>query len=199
MSEIFKKVEAEAFRAGITPRTKESQNWFRRKVQNMRGLNRRALMREEELEQRGPNVAKQKTGIGDMYMYFYDAKNRATLPYWDAFPLVIIVGPAKGGFYGLNLHYLPIALRARFLDELMKVTNNKAFDETTKFQTRYSMLQRSAKMRFFKPCFKHYLTSQIEGRMAYVPPPEWEIATFLPTAQFQGNKGQVYKDSRSMI
>jgi hypothetical protein len=199
MSNIFNKVEAEAFRAGITPRTKESQSWFRRKVQNMRGLNRRALMREEPITMKSKQTARQETGIGDMFMFFYDAKHKDTLPYWDAFPLVIIVGPAKGGFYGLNLHYLPIPLRAKFLDSLMSVTNNKAWDENTKFQTTYSMLKASAKMKYFKPCLKHYLTSQVEGQLALVSPPEWEIATFLPTAQFQGNKNQVYKDSRSMI
>ena len=199
MSEIFKKVEQEAFRAGITPRSKEATAWFRKKVQKMRGINRRALMREEELELRSTRGARSSKGIGDMYMYFYDAKHRDTLPYWDAFPLVIIVGPAKGGFLGLNLHYLPIPLRAKLLDELMKVTNNKAWDETTKFQASYKFLTASSKFKWFKPCLKHYLTSQIEGQMAYVAPPEWEIATFLPTQQFQGNKGAVYKDSRSMI
>lgn len=193
MSNIFQKVEYEAFRAGITPRTKQSREWFRKKVQNMRGINRRALMREEPIEMRP------RSAVGSMYMFFYDAKHRDTLPYWDAFPLIVAVGPANKGFYGLNLHYLPIALRAKMLDSLMDITNNKKYDETTKFEVSYEALQRIAKLKYYKPCFKHYLTSQVEGKLAYIPPPEWEIATFLPTAQWQGNKGQVYKDSRSMI
>ena len=49
MTNIFKTVEAEAFRAGITPRTKQSQAWFRKKVQNM-NVNRRGLMSEEPIE-----------------------------------------------------------------------------------------------------------------------------------------------------
>lgn len=193
MSNIFQTVEYEAFRAGITPRTKQSREWFRKKVQNMRGINRRALMREEPIEMRP------RSAVGSMYMFFYDAKHRDTLPYWDAFPLIVAVGPANKGFYGLNLHYLPIALRAKMLDSLMDITNNKKYDETTKFEVSYEALQRIAKLKYYKPCFKHYLTSQVEGKLAYIPPPEWEIATFLPTAQWQGNKGQVYKDSRSMI
>lgn len=193
MSNLFQKVEFEAFRAGITPRTKESREWFRKKVQNMRGINRRELMNSEPLEKRN------RSAVGSMFCFFYDAKHRDTLPYWDAFPLVIAVGPANKGFYGLNLHYLPIALRAKMLDSLMDITNNKKYDETTKFEVSYEALQRIAKLKYYKPCFKHYLTSQVEGKLAYIPPPEWEIATFLPTAQWQGNKGQVYKDSRSMI
>ena len=193
MSNLFQTVELEAFRAGITPRTRESRAWFRRKVQNMRNINRRELMREDPIQSRAKSVS------GSMYMFFYDAKHRKTLPYWDAFPLIIAVGPAEKGFYGMNLHYLPIPLRAKFLDALMDITNNNKFDETTKFELSYEYLNRAAKFKYFKPCFKHYLTSQVEGRLAYVPPPEWEIATFLPTAQWQGNKNQVYKDSRRII
>ena len=192
MSNLFAKVEFEAFRAGITPRTKESREWFRKKVQNMR-VNRRDLMDSEPLEK------KSRSAVGNMYMFFYDAKHRKTLPYWDAFPLIIAVGPAEKGFYGMNLHYLPIALRAKFLDELMNITSNKKYDETTKFEVSYEFLKNSTKFKYFKPCFKHYLTKQVDGKLAYVPPPEWEIATFLPTAQFQGNKNQVYKDSKEML
>jgi hypothetical protein len=40
----------------------------------------------------------------------------------------------------------------------------------------------------------------VRSRFARVPAPEWEIATFLPTADFQkGNKSKVYSDSRRMI
>ena len=192
MSNLFQTVEQEAFRAGITPRTKESRAWFRKKVQNMR-VGRRSLMREE------PIISKSKTITGSMFMFFYDAKHKDTLPYWDSFPLVIAVGPAKGGFYGMNLHYLPIALRAKFLDELMGITSDKKYNEDTTFKVSYQFLNRAASMKYFKPCYKHYLTSQVEGQFAMVPAPEWEIATFLPTAQWKGNKGSVYSDSRKMI
>jgi len=147
-----------------------------------------------------PVEKRAKSVIGSMYCFFYDAKNRDTLPYWDAFPLIIAMGPAKGGIYGMNLHYLPIPLRAKFLDELMGITNNKRFDETTKFEVSYQFMKTTSKMRYFKPCYKHYLTRGIEGQFAYIPPPEWEIATFLPAAQWQkGGRSQAYADARRMI
>ena len=86
------------------------------------------------------------------------------------------------------------------LDGLMDITNNKNYDETTKFQIRYNMLQRTSKLKYFKPCFKHYLNEHVRSRFALVPAPEWEIATFLPTADFQkSSKATVYRDSRKMI
>ena len=194
MTNIFQKLEYEAFRAGITPRSRESMDWFRRKAQSMGRVNRRQLMNQDPVELRNRGV------LGNMYMYFYDPKTKDTLPYYDSFPLTIVVGPAPGGFYGLNLHYLPPVLRARMLDGLMDITNNKKYDETTKFQVRYNMLQRTSKLKYFKPCFKHYLNEHVRSRFALVPAPEWEIATFLPTADFQkSGKSAVYKDSRKMI
>ena len=183
----------EAFRNGITPRTKESMDWFRRKAQAMRRVNRNQIMKEEPIELRSRQV------IGNMYMFFYDPKTKDQLPYYDRFPLVVVVGPAEGGFYGLNLHYLPPVLRAKMLDGLIDITNNRIYDETTRFNVRYNTLKRASRLKYYKPCFKHYLNSQVRSRFAYVQPPEWEIATFLPTADFSTNKNSVYRDSRKMI
>ena len=194
MSNLFQNLQLQAFRAGITPRTQESRTWFRRKAQQLRRVNRRELMREEEIELRNRFMP------GKMYMFFYDPKTKDKLPYYDGFPLVIPVERAEGGFYGLNLHYLPNVLRAKFLDALLEITNNNKYDESTRFGVTLKLLQSSSKMRFFKPCYKHYLTRHVKSRLARVMAPEWEIATFLPTAQFEkANKGAVYADSRKAI
>ena len=193
MSNLFNQLELEAFRAGITPRTDQSREWFRKRVTNMRSgrINRNRLMKEEPIELTNREI------VGSMYMFFYDPKLKKELPYYDSFPLVIVVGPAEGGFLGLNLHYLPPVLRAKFLDALLEVTNNKRYDETTKFRMSYDLLKRAAKMKYYKACIKHYLNEHVRSRFARVPAPEWEIATFLPTADWQkSTSNSVYKDSR---
>lgn len=194
MSNLFQKLELEAFRAGINPRTQESRDWFRKRAQRLGKINRRELMREEELELRS------RFGTGKMYMFFYDPKTKEKLPYYDGFPLVIPVEPAEGGFYGMNLHYLPPLLRAKFLDALLEVTNNKRYDETTRFRLSYNLIKGARKFKYFKPCFKRYLLSHVKSRFALVPAAEWEIAAFLPTADWnKANKSTIYKDSRKMI
>ena len=194
MANLFQKLQIDAFRAGITPRTKESLNWFRRKVQGLAIPNNLSLMGQEPLKLRS------RTGVGSMYMYFYDPKHKETLPYYDRFPLTIVVGPAKGGFMGLNLHYLPNVLRAKFLDGLMGITSNKKFDESTKFAVTIRELKNTSKLKYFKPCLKHYLMDHVRSRLALVPAPEWEIATFLPTARFEKkSKSIIHADSRRMI
>ena len=194
MSNIFQNLELQAFRAGITPRTKESREWFRKKIKSLKSINREALMKEDPLKQTAEEI------VGSMYMFFYDPKHKETLPYYDKFPLVVVVGPAEGGFYGLNLHYLPPILRAKMLDALMDITTNTKFNDSTRFKMSYELLAKTAKLKYFKPCFKHYLNEHVKSKFAMVPAPEWEIATFLPTAQFEkSGKNKIYNDSRKMI
>lgn len=199
VSKIFQNLELDAFKAGITPRTKESREWFRRKIGSLRGgelrrINRNSLMKSSELELMG------RAAIGNMFMFFYDPKHKDTLPYYDSFPLVIPFSPAEKGFLGLNLHYIPPILRAKLLEGLLETTNNRMFNESTKFSINYKKLKSASNLKFFKPCVKHYLTSQVRSRFAKVDPVEWEIATFLPTADWKKSSGQnVYRASRKMI
>ena len=102
-------------------------------------------------------------------------------------------------FLRLNLHYLAPVLRAKFLDALLNITTNDKFDDTTKFELEYDLLKRAGNTRYFKPCYKHYLTSQVRSRFARVEAPEWEIATFLPTASFEkSSQSNVYRQSARM-
>jgi len=196
MSNLFQKLELEAFRAGINPRTKESRDWFRKKVQGLRGMSRTELMQQDEITL----ANKSQPLIGSMNMFFYDPKHKETLPYYDTFPLIIMVEKAPGGFYGLNVHYLPPVLRAKLLDSLMDITNNKKYDETTSFQVSYKVLQATSNLKYYKPCLKHYLTAHVKSRLARVQAPEWEIATFLPTADWaKQTSRQVYSQSRQAI
>lgn len=193
MSNLFQRLELQAFRAGITPRTKESREWFRKKASNLRSINREDLMKEEPLKTGARQI------VGSMQMFFYDPKTKDKLPYFDRFPLAIIVGPAKGGFYGLNIHYLPPVLRAKFLDALMDISDKKITDNS-KFDLTYKTLKNASKMKYFEPCFKHYLTEHVQSKFAKVPAPEWEIATFLPTARWSKASSQkVFSDSRKII
>jgi hypothetical protein len=194
MSNYFERLAAEAFRAGVAPRTKSSMDWFRRRSHKMNKLNRNTLMEEKEL------IKTKKEIIGSMAFFHYDPKHKDTLPYYDRFPLTVIVGPAKGGFYGLNLHYLPPILRAKLLDALQSITNNRRYDESTKFALSYKLLKSISKYRYFKPCFKHYLSVQVKSNFSMVQAPDWEIAVFLPVADFRkAGRNTVYKDSRKML
>ncbi len=194
MASLLYRLEQEAFRAGIQARTDDAREWFRVKVKQLGKINRQQLLKDEAL------IRKSRTMMGHMYMYFYDPKHRETLPYYDAFPLTIMVERAPGGFYGLNLHYLKPKTRALFLDKLTDTLTNDKYDESTRFRTRYNLLSSVRKYKEFEPCFKHYLSSQIDSKIVLVQPPEWEIAIFLPTEQFmKARKTEVWQKSAKTI
>ena len=191
MASLFDTLQAGAFRAGVSPRTKESRLWFQKKVRDLTVPTRQKILKDKALD-----VVKQPK-IGDMMMYFYDPKMKKELPYYDKFPLTIMVQPAEGGFHGLNLHYLAPGVRARFLDELMALSPKNVTDTTRLARLRYNTLKGVTKFKEFKPCFKHYLMSQVNSNLVRVPMTEWEIAIFLPTEQFVKVKTQsVWRYSR---
>jgi len=190
MASLFDTLQANAFRAGITARTRESRKWFEKKVKDLRMPSRAALLKDDALEPTTREI------VGNMYMYVYDPKTKADLPYYDRFPLTIMVEPAPGGFYGINLHYLRPDVRAQFLDELMKLVPSKLNSRSRITKMRYDLLKSSRKYKEFKPCFKRYLTTHVKSRFVRVPMTEWEIAIFLPTEDFKkASKTSVWADS----
>ena len=191
MASLFDTLQAGAFRAGIQARTDQSRNWFSRQVKQLGTVNRNKLMRDDALDP----TANPK--VGDMIMYFYDPKMKNELPYYDKFPLTILIQPTKGGFQGLNLHYLSPKVRALFLDRLMDLAPKNVTDSTRLARLRYNTIKGANKYKEFRPCFKQYLMSQVKSRIVRVPMTDWEIAVFMPTQQFKKVKDEsVWRYSR---
>tara|TARA_B110001450_G_scaffold244657_1_gene257003 strand:+ start:799 stop:1386 length:588 start_codon:yes stop_codon:yes gene_type:complete len=188
------RLQSQAYKAGVEKNTEESLNWFKRQLAGVKSFNRQNLIKDENLKNRTRPLP------GRMFMYFYDPKHKKTLPYYDRFPLIFMVEKAKGGFYGLNLHYLPHKQRALFFDRLTDYSTNKKYDITTRLRLSYNLLKGASKLKMFSPCFKHYLSEHVRSRMVEVPASEWESVLFMPTENFKKkNKSQVWSDSRKMI
>jgi hypothetical protein len=194
MPSLFSKIQSDAERAGLLPKTKSSRDWFLRKIRGMTNVSSSRILNDDLLQVRN------KPLIGRMFMFVYDPKGKETLPYYDKFPLIIMVGPAKKGFYGLNLHYLPPRQRAVFFDRLLDYTTNKKYNENTRFRLSYDMLSSTAKLRAFAPCFKHYLYDHVSSKTVEVLPPEWEIALFLPTDSFEKElNSSIWQKTKTLI
>lgn len=187
---VFDKLVVSGVRAGQIPaRTQQARNWFRSTAQQTRGVRPNRIVNDQDRH-------RENLEPGSMYMYFYDAKTKADLPYWDKFPLIFPVDVDSKGFYGINLHYLPLRLRARLMDSLYQTVNNQRYDETTKLKVSYQILKSSATFKYYKPCFKRYLNNHVRSRFVYIHPSEWDIALFLPTERFQKeSKNKVHQES----
>jgi len=192
---IFDKILSDAMRKGYGPRNSiAAAKWFRNETKKAAsGTTANALMKES-------TRLKSRFEIGKMYFFYYDPKHKKTLPYYDKFPLIFPIGPAEGGFYGINMHYLPLNYRAVLMDALYSIANNFRFDPTTRLKISYDVLNKFGKFKYFRPCIKHYLTDHVQSKFLKIESVEWNIALFLPVEKFQKRSREyVWSQSRKLI
>ena len=168
----------------------KSASWYRNAVQSMTNkATSTGLMRSGKLNQR--------PSAGRLNMYFYDPKTKKKLPYYDIFPLVLPVDTFKGGFVGLNFHYLPYIMRFRLLQDIQRYASNTQFDSTTRINATYSTLKN---IPMIQPTIKKYLWRHIRSNFLRVDADEMAMAVYLPVQQFKkATASQVFADSRRAI
>lgn len=189
---FFEKIRMKLQRYGIKSLTKGARNWLTDEVSSLKRMDRQKFLKE------GQTVA--EAFIGKMFMYFYDAKTKETLPYWDKFPLIFVIELYNDGWLGLNLHYLDRNLRMKLFDRLLKYANDKSLDKITKLRLSYSLLKNISKFPEVRPCIKRYLSTQVKSQLLPVEAIDWEIALFLPVEQFQKETREtVWGESKKMV
>jgi hypothetical protein len=139
--------------------------------------------------------------IGRMCLFFYDAKTKDKLPYWDRFPMIFPFRIKKDRFWGINLHYLPYQLRAKLMDALHnEVFKGKELDESVRLRLTYKILQKASAIPYYKPCIKQYLVSHVKSRFNFVDPKEWNFVLMLPLERFEkAGTAKVWEDSKKKI
>jgi len=166
-------------------------DWFREKVKQAGASAKMKAVTPNQLLRRQPD---DNILLGKMFFYKYDPKFAKKLPYWDMYPLVFPFERAPGGFYGLNLHYIPPRDRAVLMDNLNQYASNNKYDKTTRLELSYRLLKRYGRA---VPCVKRYLGDRIVSQTVRIDADEWEVAIFLPVERFQkASKGEVWADSR---
>ena len=166
-------------------------DWFREKAKQAGASAKMRAVTPNQLLKRQPD---DNILLGKMFFYKYDPKFAKKLPYWDMYPLVFPFEKAPGGFYGLNLHYIPPRDRAVLMDNLNQYASNNKYDQTTRLELSYRLLKRYGRA---VPCVKRYLGDRIVSQTVRIDADEWEIAIFLPVERFQkASKGEVWADSR---
>ncbi len=169
----------------------KSAQWLQSKIKNFRrNLNVKlddTSMTADQFIEKSNLVRKQSINKAKLTMFSYKAKHAKTLPYYDRFPLSMILGQDSDGFIGLNFHYLPYQYRARLLD---------AVGYGTKLNW-----QSLKKNKIVHPCIKKYLTSHVVGSngMTIEGTDQLKFAIFLPIEKFNARKEKVWQDSIRML
>ena len=170
----------------LTDAAKKSRAWFEQQALLMM----RQQITPNKILKSEPDHLKATLLPGKMYMFLYDPKYKETLPYYDRFPLVLPFRKVQGGFFGLNLHYLPYQLRIKLLDRLMIYASNKKMDETTRLKYSWAMIDGVSKFKAAEPCVKHYLSEHLRSQFRLITADQWATAALLPVERFVGSSKQ---------
>lgn len=176
--------------AGMLPaRTKQSRNWYRSRAGDFHSASPTTLLNQ-------PGRLTNRLELGKMYLFSYKPKTSDTLPYYDRLPLVFPFRITPKSFYAINLHYLPPAYRAKLMDALYSLATDNKYNQKTHLQMTYNILNAASKFRYFKPCVKQYLNSNVQSRFMTVFANEWDMALFLPLERFEkASKQKVFTES----
>jgi hypothetical protein len=164
--------------------SKDSMSWYKKEISDI-------------VKKDPSNLFKKYSSpeIGGMYLYLYDPKYKDTLPFYDAFPLVIPIEFYGNGFLGINLHYLPPGARSQLLAGLINIAGNDK-KKTVKFNLSYELLSKYAsQFPGAKNCVKRYLFSQVRSSFHYVQPEDWQKVVTMPLQKFKVNPDRRYAGS----
>lgn len=176
---------------GYKTMSRDSVAWLREKIDEIKRPDRIPPSINAEKNRRTTAFR-----VGMMYCFFYDPKTKDELPYYDKFPMVLVLEKYNDGFLALNLHYLPVKFRIAFLTKLMKFAQLTPEDDINRMRISYDILNSAKKYAEFRPMLKRYLFSNIRSKLLKIEPNEWDIATMLPIQQFRGARATtVWKDS----
>jgi hypothetical protein len=175
---------------------KKSRAWFEQQVLLMT----RQQLTPQKVLTGNPEQLVTRIMPGHLYMFVYDPKTKAELPYYDRFPLVFPFRKTPDGFIGLNMHYLPYPLRINLLDNLLTYASNQRFDETTRLKYSWALIDGMSKYAAAKPCVKQYLVGHVRTQFRQVESSNWATAMLLPVERFVGaSKQEIWADSRKII
>lgn len=209
MPYIFEQIAQNAAAQNISAKNmQEAREWYMNEARRVTNVSGNRLMGED------PSLLTNylnQDSIGKMYMFYYDAKYKDELPYWDRFPLIFVLDVRSDRFWGVNLHYLPPLYRARLMNALYRIQNRGKTPLSIKLRLTYDVLK-SIDPRVAKFAVKQYLRYSagskkkgsggavgVRSRFMQIPYDRWDVALMLPTEQFEKqNKSKVWADFRKV-
>lgn len=160
----------------FAPRT-SAIRWFTKAVSGIASVNKK--MPEGLYSING----REHPFYGEMALFGYDAKHKDTLPYWDAFPLIIVTNIRANGFSGFNLHYMPPQARKEIVKYLIHYKNKSKSPILYAHKVVPILNQLSKSDLAF--CYKNYLGDHVRSKFVIVGRDYWELACELPLQEFR--------------
>jgi len=147
-------------------------------------------------------TAQVRPTFGMLNLFFYKPETAERLPYYDIYPLVLPLGGSKGGFVGINFHYLSVPMRIKLLEILAAGLGDKT---SGTIGANYSKVKRFS---YVRPMIRQYKAKQVGSLFLKIPLDDMLIGVLLPVQKFYKNawsaktkvaSNKVWSDSRRKI
>lgn len=157
-------------------------NWYRQETKKIAlsyRKEREKFVREErkdrleEEDNQDENQIRRFARSGRVYLFEYKAVTK-WLPYYDTFPLVMVLKANKDHFIGANLHYLHPTKRLRVIQKFME-----------------------DRIDVPRCCIHKYITDHVEGFLLDLAIDEWETAIALPVENFVTERNKILRPYKS--
>ena len=173
LTNIFDQVKADP-----TYNAKNANNWFTKRIQSLGHFDQNSLMKETK------DLQGSRLFPGSMNFFGYDPLTKETLPYYDKFPLVLVISVGRRTFSGIAFHYLPIPLRVKLFERIQSISSAKNVNQQRILQLTWELLRNASRFPEVAPAIKQYRYDHIRTKVIRIPLDEMKIALFLPNEQF---------------
>lgn len=132
--------------------------------------------------------AKKSTAVkvGKMYTFAYNPIGSETLPYWDRFPLVIVLEIRKDTIVAINVHYIPMKDRLKVFTKLMSSVSTTGLSNKSKLN---DALKSIKSVNNYNYMIKQYHGAGVKSAILEIPGNEWGHAITLPYANWVSGDG----------
>ena len=142
---------------------------------------------------------------GQMIFFKYDPVSQSFISrntYYDRFPLVLFTDVYRGGFEGINLHFIHPDYRKFLFDTIMRdlPVVKASVEWRNRVLVDYDRLKARRQFKFFRPCYRRYSWKGMMRRPVIVPFDLWEQMVEGNTFRFVNAKPvTVYRDSKEQV
>jgi hypothetical protein len=104
-------------------------------------------------------------------------------------PLVLITDVTPDGWYGINFHYMPPAVRLRIMEGFYDTLKNTSLSDNLKLKSNWkravSIAKAASSHHYLKHSIKRYLANHITSPLVELDPEHWAMCVFLPLSRFK--------------
>lgn len=137
--------------------------------------------------------------VGKMYTFAYEPIGQDRLPYWDRFPLVIVLEIRKHTIVGINVHYIPMKDRIKIFKKLLNSASTAGLSSRSKLNDAFSDIK---KVNRYNYMVKQYHGSGVRSNIYEIPGNEWGQAVTLPYSNFvigEGDQSRMGPTTKDML